>query len=91
MVSFSLINLKCKRRRLVFVNLPKSYVIILSPVKNIVQKMNLGNIRHCLLKTDFSTLMEDNFATFLTDLFEKLDPSPWNILSKKITKDAQSN
>ena len=35
--------------------------------------------------------MEDNFATFLADLFEKLDPSPWNILSKKITKDAQSN
>ena len=53
--------------------------------------MNLGNVRHCLLETDFSTLMEDNFATFLTDLFEKLDPSPWNILSKKITKDAQSN
>ena len=47
---FGLIKPKYQGRSLVFANLPKNYLRILSPIENIIyDKKNLSNTRHCIL------------------------------------------
>ena len=47
---FSLIKPKYKGKSLVFANLLKNYLRILSSIENIIyDKNNISNIRHCIL------------------------------------------